>query len=157
MDISFFGGASSSKSTDVSSSSEDEIDSNQSDTECLEPSPAKKRLTVHEKRRRKYRPVTSSRKYNKKWEESFDWLTFDENFRGAFCKVCRKRGISLQRTGGTWISKPFKNWMKAIEKMKAHAKSDIHIQSCEAEMAAARALQEDRSFSNSNKLETKKS
>ena len=89
MDIrSFFGGASSSKSTDVSSSSEDEIDSNQSDTECLEPSPVKKRLTVHEKRRRKYRPVTSSRKYNKKWEESFNWLTFDENFRGAFCKVC---------------------------------------------------------------------
>ena len=143
MDIrSFFGGASSSKSTDVSSSSEDEIDSNQSDTECLEPSPAKKRLTVHEKRRRKYRPVTSSRKYNKKWEESFNWLTFDENFRGAFCKVCRKRGISLQRTGGTWISKPFKNWKKAIEKMKAHAKSDINIQSCETEMAAARALQE---------------
>ena len=35
-----------------------------------------------------------------------------------------------------------KNWKKAIEKMKAHAKSDIHIQSCEAEMAAARALQE---------------
>ena len=26
--------------------------------------------------------------------------------------------------------------------MKAHAKSEIHIQSCEAEMAAARALQE---------------
>ena len=35
-----------------------------------------------------------------------------------------------------------KNWKKAIEKMKAHAKSDIHIQLCEAEMAAARALQE---------------
>ena len=144
MDIrSFFGGASSSKSTDVSSSivkmKSTEINLILS---ALEPSPAKKRLTVHEKRRRKYRPVTSSRKYNKKWEESFNWLTFDENFQGAICKVCRKRGISLKRTGGTWISKPFKNWKKAIEKMKAHAKSDIHIQSCEAEMAAARALQE---------------
>ena len=61
MDIrSFFGGANSSKSTDVSSSSEDEFDSNQSDTECLEPSPAKKRLIVHEKRRRKYRPAVEN-------------------------------------------------------------------------------------------------
>ena len=95
MNISFFGSASSSKSTDVSSSSEDEINSNLSDTECLEPSPAKKRLTVCEKHRSKYWPVTSSRKYNKKWEESFTWLTFDKIVQGAFCKVCRKRGISL--------------------------------------------------------------
>lgn len=101
----------------------------------MKPSPAKKKKGVHEKSRSKYRPATSSRKYNKKWEERFDWLIFDANFRGAFCKVCRKRGVSLQRTGGTWISKPFKNWMKA------HTKSEIHIQSCEVEMAAARALQ----------------
>ena len=64
---------SSSKLPDLSSSSEDEIDSNQSDTECLEPNPAKKRLTVHEKHRK---TVTSSRKYNKKWEESYKWLKF---------------------------------------------------------------------------------
>ncbi len=153
MDIrSFFCGASSSKSPGHSSSSdtEDKIDSNQSDTEFLEPSPAKKRLIVHEKHAKerlttheKSKKITaSSRKYNKKWEESFNWLMFDKNFQGAFCKVCRKRGISLQRTGGTWISKPFTNWKKAIEKMKIHAKSDIHLLSCEAEMAAATALQE---------------
>ena len=137
-----FFGASSSQPTDVKSSeSEDENDSSKSDTESLEPSPAKKKKSVQEKRRSKYRPATSNRKYNKKWEESFNWLIFEDNFQGAFCKVCRKRGISLQRTGGTWISKPFKNWKKAL-KMKAHAKSEIHIQSCEAEMAAARALQE---------------
>jgi len=139
MDIrSCFSGASSSKSSDLSSSSEDEMDSNQSDIECLEPSSAKEQLTVHEKHRK---TVTSSRKY-KKWEESYNWLIFDENFQGAFCKICRKRGICFQRTGGTWISKPFKNWKKAIEKMKDHAKSAIYIQLCEAEMAAARALQE---------------
>ena len=40
------------------------------------------------------------------------------------------------------MSKSFKNWKKAIEKMKTRAKSDIHIQLCEAEVAAARALQE---------------
>ena len=67
MDIrSFFGSASSSKSTDVSSSSEDEIDSNQSDTECLEPSPAKKRLTVHEKRRRKLQAVENTTRNGKR-------------------------------------------------------------------------------------------
>jgi len=143
MDIRLFFGASSSQPTDVKSSeSEDENDSSKSDTESLEPSPAKKKKSVQEKCRSKYRPATSNRKYNKKWEQSFNWLIFDDNFQGAFCKVCRKRGISLQRTGGTWISKPFKNWKKALEKMKAHAKSEIHIQSCEAEMAAARALQE---------------
>ena len=50
---SFLGGVSSSKSNDVSSSSEDEIDSNPSDTECLEPSPVKRQLTVHERHRSK--------------------------------------------------------------------------------------------------------
>jgi len=30
-----------------------------------------------------------------------------------FCKVCRKRGISLEKTGGAWISKFFKDWKKA--------------------------------------------
>lgn len=44
----------------------------------------------------------------------------------------------LQRTEGAWITKPFNNWKKAIENMCAHARSDIHIQSCEAEMVAAR-------------------
>ena len=134
MDIcSFFGGANSSKSADVSSSGEDEVDSNQSDSECLEPSPAKKWLTVQEKCRSKWQLVTSSRKYNKKWEESFSWLTYNENYQGTFCKICRKRG--------TWISKLFKNWKEAIKKMKTHAKRDIHIQSYEVQVASARALQ----------------
>ena len=44
----------------------------------------------------------------------------------------------LQRSGGTWITEPFNNWTKAVEKMHSHAQSDIHIQSCEAEMVAAR-------------------
>ena len=142
MDIrSFFAAseASSSQQTDIQSEESSESEA-ESETE-LEPSPAKKKKGVHEKSRSKYRPATSSRKYNKKWEERFDWLIFNDNFQGAFCKVCRKRGLSFERTGGTRISKPFKNWKKAVEKMKAHAKSKSHIQSCEAEIAAARALQ----------------
>lgn len=102
----FFGasGASSSQPTDVMrSQSEDENDSIESNS--LEPSPAKKKKTVHEKHQSKSCPATTNQKYNNKWEEIFNWLIFDDNFQGAFFMVCRKRGISLQRTGGTWISR----------------------------------------------------
>ena len=44
----------------------------------------------------------------------------------------------LERFGGAWITKPFNNWKKAIEKICPHVRSDIHIESCEAEMVAAR-------------------
>ena len=47
------------------------------------------------------------RRYNKKCEETFPWLEFDEIFQGAFCKLCKKGGRPLQRTGGAWITKPF--------------------------------------------------
>lgn len=60
-----------------------------------------------------------SRNYNKKWEKDFPWLEYDGNFQGAFCKLCRKgesRGQSLQGSGGVWITKPFQNWKKAVEK-----------------------------------------
>ena len=45
--------------------------------------------------------------------------------------MCKKRGILIQGTGGVWITKPFNNWKNAIEKMRAHARSDIHNQSYE--------------------------
>ena len=144
MDIHSFFGASSStcKSTDIASSSEDESES--TDTEYSEPRVKKQCTgsTVPERRRSKSRPLISKRKYNKKWEETFPWVEYDENFQGAFCKVCRKRGMSLQRTGGAWITKPFNNWKKATEKMRAHSQSEVHIQSYEAELAASTAMQE---------------
>ena len=48
----------------------------------------------------------------------------------------------MQRTGGTWVTKPFTNWKKALEKMKAHSQSDIHVQACQASMLAERAARE---------------
>ena len=49
-------------------------------------------------------------------------------------KICRKaetRGQSAQKSGGVWVTKPFQNWKKAVEKMKAHASSEPHLkQSC---------------------------
>ena len=37
---------------------------------------------------------TSSKKrhYLKKWESEFQWLEYDEDLQGAFCKHCKKNG-----------------------------------------------------------------
>ena len=71
----------------------------------------------------------------------FSWLYYDEDSEGAFCKICKQSGISgLQRTGGVWITKPFKNWKKAVEKMKAHSRSDSHSHATQAMLAAKRAV-----------------
>ena len=72
----------------------------------------------------------------------FSWLEYNEDCKGAFCKVCRKSGKSLQRTGGVWVTKPFTNWKKAVEKMKAHEKSLLHSQANQAALAAEGALRE---------------
>ena len=56
------------------------------------------------------------RRYNKKWKETFPWLEFDENLQGAFCKLCKKGGRSLQKTGGTPITKLLTNWKRWLRK-----------------------------------------
>ena len=87
-------------------------------------------------------PVKSSivRQYNKKWEEKCPWLLYDEDCQGVFVR-CKKAGKSLQRTGGTWVTKPFTN-RKALGKMKTHSQSDIHVQACQASMLAERAARQ---------------
>ena len=65
-------------------------------------------------------PVLESGDTTKKWEETFPWLEFDENLQGAFCKLCKKDGRSLQRSGGALITKPFTSWKKTTQKMKSH-------------------------------------
>jgi len=37
-------------------------------------------------------------------------------------------------SGGVWVTKPFQNWKKSIQKMKAHASSEIHVRHLEAEL-----------------------
>ena len=134
-DIRSYFDASSSKSTPTDVCSTDtEPDS---DTDHLQP---KKLCTASIQRRSKSHPQTSKRSYNKKWEKEFTWLEYSEDHQGAFCKVCKKRGVSLERTGGAWITKPFNNWKKALEKMRAHSQSEVHIQSCAAEADAATSV-----------------
>ena len=57
--------------------------------------------------------------------KKFSWLEYDEDCK-VFCNICRISGKSLQRTGGVLVTKSFTNWKKAVEKKKAHEKSDLH-------------------------------
>ena len=70
----------------------------------------------------------------KSGKKLFPWLEFDENLQGVFCKLFKKGGRSLQRTGG--ITKPFTNWKKATQKMKSHSKSEMHLLSCQLDVEA---------------------
>ena len=75
-------------------------------------------------------------------ENNFVGLSTMKIIKELFCKICKKRGTSLQRTGGAWITKPFNNWKKALEKMRAHSQSDVHIQTCAADLAVATTLRD---------------
>ena len=130
MDIRNFFGSSSSKSATSSlrEGSESEEDSTN------EAPPSKRPCAVPSS-------AATSQKYNKKWAKDFPWLEYDGNFQGAFCKICRKvetRGQSLQGSGGVWVTKPFQNWKKAVQKMKAHASSESHLRQVEAELIVSR-------------------
>ncbi len=72
---------SASKSSVVSSSSDSE-DGNESEID-VQSNPPKKHCSSSTSK-----PPSKSgsgvRRYNKKWEETFPWLEFDENLQGAF-------------------------------------------------------------------------
>ena len=135
---SYFSGTS--KSSVVSSSSDSE-DDNESQIDVRPNSPKKHYSSSTSK------PPSKSgsgiRRYNKKWEETFPWLEFDRNLQDAICKLCKKGGRSLQRTGGAWITKPFTNWKKAAQKMKSHSKSEVHLLYCQLDVEADRARKEE--------------
>ena len=136
MDIhNFFGLSSSSKSAtpslrEISSGSESEEDL----TSEAPPSKRPHTCTVPS-------PAATSQNYNNKWEKDFPWLEYDGNFQGAFCKICRKaeiRGQSSQGIGDVWVTNPFQNWRKEVEKMKAHANSASHLRQFEGQLLASR-------------------
>ncbi len=101
-----------SKSSVVSSSSASE-NGNESEID-VQPNPHKKHCSSLNSK-----PPSKS-EYETNVGKNFLWLEIDEDLQDAFCKLCRKDGRSLQRTGGAWITKPFTNWKKATLKMKSH-------------------------------------
>ena len=129
MDIRNFFGSSSSKSAtsrlrEVSESEEDSTN---------EAPPSKRPCAVPTS-------AATARKYEN-WAKYFLWLEYDGNFQGAFCKICRKvetRGQSSQGSGGVWVTKPFQNWKKAVQKMIEHASSESHLRQVEAELIVSR-------------------
>lgn len=131
----------SSKSS-VPTCSRSESTGSESGDEIFEPSSPKRLCTIATSKPSQRSKLSDVRKYNKKWEQQFPWLEYDEHIQGVFCRECKKYGNSSQRTGGAWITKPFTNWKKAVEKMRAHSKSDVHIQSCEASLLAERATRQ---------------
>ena len=126
-------------STSTSTASTSNISS--SEAECeeeVEVSPSKapsSSMPILHKKHSKSRSTSSTRKYLKIWEEDYPWLHYDADCEGAFCKICKASEKSLYRTGGVWATKPFTNWKKALDRMRDHAKSDIHIQPNEAALA----------------------
>ena len=75
--------------------------------------------------------------------ERFSMVTYDENYQGAFCKICRMpdsetQSQTSQGSGGVWVTRPFQNWKKAIQKIKVHASSETHVRHCEAGLLAKR-------------------
>ena len=40
-----------------------------------------------------------------RWETDFEWLEYDEDLQGAFCKYCKKWAKADSKTGGTWVTK----------------------------------------------------
>ena len=87
MDIRSFFGASSSKSTPTIDDRDTGVESKDSDSEVLGPSPAKICCTSSKQFRDKSHPLSSKRRYNKKWEKEFCWLEYDEDHQGAFCNM----------------------------------------------------------------------
>ncbi len=86
----------------TASRSKDDSGDSESDGEVLVPTSLKKvklcssSSSQSVSQRKKSRPVSSKRHYNKKWESEFPWLEYDEDHQGAFCKYCKKRGSSLR-------------------------------------------------------------
>ena len=142
---------STSKSSVVSGSSDAE-DGNESES-AIQPNPPKKYCSSSTSK-----PPSKSgsgiRRYNKKWEETFPWLEFDENLQGTFYIL--QGGRSLQRTGGAWITKPFTNWKKETRKMKSHSKSEVHLLSCQLDVEVDRARKEGFIIASFKMLESSK-
>jgi len=71
--------------------------------------------------------------------DDFEWLVYDEDLQGVFCKHCQKWAKASNKTGGKWVTKPFYNWKKAVAKMKEHSESESHWNACQAETCSVPA------------------
>ena len=113
MDIRSYFGSTSQGSSDAKADSDSATEDHGTDSSDPESSPCPlplKKVCKSSKNKRYHRSVSTKSKYSKSWEKDFSWLYYDEDSEGAICKIRKQSGISgLQRTGGVWVTKPFKN------------------------------------------------
>ena len=68
----------------------------------------------------------------KSWYEAYPWLHFDTRLDAVVCHTCsmatQNKLIDLARNSeDSFINKGFKNWRKALDRFKKHAKSGTHV------------------------------
>ncbi|CAI6370206.1 unnamed protein product [Macrosiphum euphorbiae] len=87
------------------------------------------------------------RHYNIKWEQKYKWLVYNEEKKGAFCKLCQhfmKNDLKvLQKTGGVFITVPFTSYKNALGKngkLEKHEHSSAHTVSIEMEKIKNNAM-----------------
>jgi len=78
------------------------------------------------------------RHYNIKWEQKYKWLVYNEEKKGAFCKLyqhfMKNEAKVLQKTGGEFITVQFisyKNDLGKNGKLEKHEHSSAHTVSIE--------------------------
>lgn len=81
-------------------------------------------------------PVSEKRnlKFQRSWFKKFPWLTYTQcNGEGALCKLCvlfraEYGGKGHNQKLLSFVSSPFTNWKKAIEKFTEHAQNKYHLE-----------------------------
>lgn len=57
-------------------------------------------------------------KFQQRWLDKFNWLSYSEKQEGAFCKYCVvfvKSGGKGSQALGSLVTHAFQNWKKALE------------------------------------------
>ncbi|KAF5295072.1 hypothetical protein FQA39_LY13223 [Lamprigera yunnana] len=87
------------------------------------------------------------RHYNKQWEQKNSWLVYEEEIGSAFCRLCqifmKNEAKVLQKTGGVFLTVPFKSFKKTLGKnckLQKHEHSSAHTISAEMENLRRQAI-----------------
>lgn len=73
----------------------------------------------------------SGRKFQKSWQSTFKWISYDSTIDRVFCKTCKEAdGKSLlsfsTKKEDVFTTVGFCNWKKALEKFRVHENSQTH-------------------------------
>ena len=75
--------------------------------------------------------------YNSSWRKTFPWLE-NKVDHGLYCTLCKTHNLETSTRHRTWMKEPCTQLRK--DKILEHQRSQIHLQSVEAEKARVDAL-----------------